>query len=673
MDENIKQEVRRLQQELTEHSHRYHVLDNPTISDGEYDRMLQRLLALEAEYPELSRPDSPTRRVGAPPLEGFESAPHTLRMISLDNAFEDEHIYEFHSRNRKNIEGPAINYTVEPKLDGVAVELRYENGILVQALTRGDGQVGEVITENVRTIRSIPLSLRTDKRPAPELLEVRGEIIIFEKDFQSLNEKRMAKGEEPFANPRNAAAGSLRQLDSRVTASRPLDIFAYGLGAYAGISFATQADILDALKDFGFPVNPEIRYDIDVEGVLDAYRGLMEKRENLPYEIDGMVVKVNRLDLQEALGEKTKSPRWAIAYKFPATQESTIVEDIVVQVGRTGTLTPVAELKPVNIGGVTVSRATLHNEDEIRKKDVRIGDRVFVVRAGDVIPKVVKVVEPEDGDGERSLSFEMPNECPVCGSPVLRIKGEAAIKCVNSTCQAQLKERIRHFVSKKGFDIDGLGKKIVEQLVDEKIILSAADLFLLDVHTLAALDRMGEKSATNLVNAIKESEQVSLPRFIFSLGINHMGENAARILSQNFETLHDVMAVNEKEQLTNIHGIGDVSAQSLVDFFKNETNREIVDKMLDAGVNISNPLFSAETEDSDSPFNGKTVVLTGTLTKMKRAEAKNALLEKGAKVTGSVSAKTDFLVAGEKAGSKLTKAESLGVQVLTEDEFIEMI
>ena len=670
MDENIKQEVRRLQQELTEHSHRYHVLDNPTISDGEYDRMLQRLLALEAEYPELSRPDSPTRRVGAPPLEGFESAPHTLRMISLDNAFEDEHIYEFHSRNRKNIEGPAINYTVEPKLDGVAVELRYENGILVQALTRGDGQVGEVITENVRTIRSIPLSLRTDKRPAPELLEVRGEIIIFEKDFQSLNEKRMAKGEEPFANPRNAAAGSLRQLDSRVTASRPLDIFAYGLGAYAGISFATQADILDALKDFGFPVNPEIRYDIDVEGVLDAYRGLMEKRENLPYEIDGMVVKVNRLDLQEALGEKIKSPRWAIAYKFPATQESTIVRDIVVQVGRTGTLTPVAELEPVGIGGVTVSRATLHNEDEVRKKDIRIGDRVLVVRAGDVIPKVVKAVKSERT--EELPQFEMPTHCPVCDSPVRRIEGETAVKCVNTTCQAQLKERIRHFVSKKGFDVDGLGKKIVEQLVDEKLIHSPADLFSLDVPTVSALDRMAEKSATNLINAIQGARSVSLPRFIFSLGIDHAGENAARLLAQTFETLEELMAASP-ELMAEIHGMGEKSAQSIHNFFNNETNREVIATMLEAGVDVSNPLFSAETEDSDSPFNGKTVVLTGTLTKMKRAEAKNALLEKGAKVTGSVSAKTDFLVAGEKAGSKLTKAESLGVQVLTEDEFIEMI
>ncbi len=671
MDEQIKKDVRALQKELTDHSHRYHVLDDPIISDGEYDRLLKQLVELEQAYPKLSTPDSPTRRVGAPPLSSFESADHTIPMLSLDNAFEDQDIHDFHNRNAKSLEFPSMAYTVEPKLDGVAVELRYESGVLVQALTRGDGRTGEVITDNIRTIGSIPLKLRQGDRPIPELLEVRGEVIIHGADFKKLNQQRLGRGEDAFANPRNAAAGSLRQLDSRITATRPLDIFVYGLGAVKGIEFKTQAEILECLGDFGFPVNPEIECGIDVDGVLNAYQELMEKRESLSYEIDGMVVKVNRLDLQQALGEKIKSPRWAIAYKFPATQEVTTVRNITVQVGRTGVLTPVAELEPVGIGGVMVSRATLHNADEVKKKDIRVGDKVLVMRAGDVIPKVVKSMKSErKGDSE---SFVMPTHCPVCDSEVLRLEGETAVKCVNTTCRAQLKERIRHFVSKKGFDVDGLGKKIVEQLVDEELISSPADLFELEAHTLAVLDRMAEKSANNLVNAIKGAKEVSMPRFIFALGIDHAGENAARLMAQNFESLDDLMEAGP-EQIAAIHGMGEKSANSIFNFFSNQRNRDVIEKMQALGVKVVNTLFiTGEEETSTHAFAGKTMVLTGSLTRMTRAQAKSALLEKGAKVTGSVSAKTDFLVAGEKAGSKLTKAQALGVQVLSEDELIEQL
>ena len=663
------QEARGLQKELTDHSYRYHVLDDPIISDAEYDRKLKRLTLIEEEYPGLSTPDSPTQRVGAPPLEGFESAPHTIPMLSLDNGFEDQDILDFHGRNLKNLGAPKLTYTVEPKLDGVAVELRYEDGILTQAITRGDGRVGEVITRNIRTIGSIPLSLRGNN--PPKILEVRGEVIIASDDFDRLNAKRLAKGEDAFANPRNAAAGSLRQLDSRITATRPLDIFVYGLGQVEGIEFKTQAEVLDGLKAFGFPVNPLIRYGIGIEAVLTAHQELMAQREQLPYEIDGMVIKVDSLDYQRELGEKIKSPRWAIAYKFPATQEVTRVLDIVVQVGRTGTLTPVAELEPVGIGGVVVSRATLHNEDEIRNKDVRIGDRVMVIRSGDVIPKIIKSLHSERTGDEKV--FSMPETCPVCDSPVRRLEDEAAVKCINTSCQAQLKERIRHFVSKKGFDVDGLGKKLVKQLVDCGMVKDFADIFRLDPIALSQLDRMAIKSANNLVKAVQAAKNISLPRLIFALGIDHTGENAARLLSLKFETLDALMDANEI-QLAAIHGLGETTARSITRFFLNDENKRVIEGIRAEGVQVTNDLFkSKDAPAADHAFTGKTFVLTGTLTQLKRVQAKKILESLGAKVTGSVSAKTDFLVAGEKAGSKLTKAQSLGVEVLDEDTFVRLL
>jgi len=651
MDNSLKQEARQLQKELTEHSHRYHVLDNPIISDGEYDRKMARLLEIETRNPELSAADSPTKRVGAPPLDAFESAAHSIPMLSLDNAFEDADVLAFHARNIKNLEFEKIYYTAEPKLDGLAVELTYENGILIRA------------------IKSIPLRLKANKEPLPALLEVRGEVIIIHADFERLNQTRLAKGEAVFANPRNAAAGSLRQLDSRVTATRPLTIFVYGVGKVRGLAFKTQAEMLAALKAFGFPVNEHIQTHISIQEVLRFYNRLAEIRSDLDYEIDGMVIKVDRMDMQQALGEKIKSPRWAIAYKFPAMQETTTILDIIVQVGRTGTLTPVALLEPTNVGGVIVSRATLHNADEIKRKDIRIGDKALVMRAGDVIPKVVKVIESARKGDERS--FEMPDTCPVCNSPVRRLADETAIKCINVACRAQLTERIKHFVSKKGFDMDGVGKKSVDQLVNEGLIASFADLFTLDKKRLAALDRQAEKSVSNMLKAIEASKQISFPRFLFALGIDHTGENAARLLAGQFETLETLMAA-DKETLENIHGMGEKTAISVIQFFSNPENKQILAQIQAAGVEIQNDLFARETP-ADHPLSGKTLVLTGTLETLKRAEAKRRLQELGAKVTSSVSARTDFLVAGRDAGSKLKKAEALGVTVLDEAELSMLI
>jgi DNA ligase (NAD+) len=664
MDPSLKEEATQLQKELTEHSQRYHVLDDPVISDGEYDRMMARLIQIETQNPALCAADSPTKRVGAPPLDAFESAAHSIPMLSLDNAFEDADVLAFHSRNVKNLEFEKIFYTAEPKLDGLAVELTYENGILTRATTRGDGINGEVITENVRTVKSIPLRLNAPKDEVPALLEVRGEVIIMHKDFERLNQTRLAKGEAVFANPRNAAAGSLRQLDSRVTATRPLTIFVYGVGKVTGLTFETQARMLAALKEFGFPVNEHIQTHITIQEVLRFYNRLSEIRANLDYEIDGMVIKVDRMDMQQALGEKIKSPRWAIAYKFAAMQETTTILDIIVQVGRTGTLTPVALLEPTNVGGVVVARATLHNADEIKRKDIRIGDRVLIMRAGDVIPKVVKVITSARKGTEQV--FEMPGTCPVCNSPVRRLADEAAIKCINVACRAQLTERIKHFVSKKGFDMDGLGKKLVDQLVNEGLIASFADLFTLDRERLAALDRQAEKSVSNMLKAIEGSKQISFPRFLFALGIDHTGENAARLLAGQFETLETLMAA-DKTILEDIHGMGEKTAASVIRFFANQENKRIIQQILDAGVQIQNDLFARQTP-ADHPLSGKTLVLTGTLETLKRSEAKRRLEELGAKVTSSVSARTDFLVAGRDAGSKLEKATNLGVTVLDETE-----
>ena len=672
MNEEIRKEALSLQRELTEHSYRYHVLDDPVISDTEYDGMLKRLIEIEEEYPELSTPDSPTKKIGAPPLDSFEKAVHSIPMLSLDNAFNDQDVFEFHKRLLRLIgQEASIIYIAEPKLDGVAVELRYENGILVRAATRGDGVTGEVITQNVRTIGSVPLRLKEDRLKAPELLEVRGEVIIKKFDFEKLNKTRLDNQESIFANPRNAAAGSLRQLDSKVTAKRPLYIFVYGTGLVQGLEFKSHSMMLEILKDFGFPVNPNIRAGLAIAEVLSAYKDLEAHREELPYEIDGMVIKVDDMELQRQLGEKIKSPRWAIAYKFLAMQNTTTIKDIVVQVGRTGVLTPVAILESVNIGGVMVSRATLHNEDEIRRKDIRIGDKALVMRAGDVIPKIVRIFEDERKGTE--IPFEMPLQCPVCHSRIEKFKQDRSYinKCLNSSCQAQLKERIRHFVSKKAFDIEGLGRKIMDQLVDEGMIRSFFDVFTLEKEKLFRLERQAEKSATNLTEAIEKSKNITLPRFLYALGIEHTGENSAKLISQRFSSLSDIMAASTAD-FESIHGIGPETASAVYSFFFNEENKTIIRQLLNSGVEITKDEFRP-IKTQDNPFHQKRVVLTGTLTSMARSEAERLLGKSGAVVTSSVSSKTDFLIAGEDAGSKLDKAKKAGVRILDENEFLAML
>ncbi len=667
MNYKIKNEVLKLQKALTEHSYNYHVIDDPRISDIEYDMMLKRLIEIEEKYPEYSSPDSPTKRIGAPPLDSFEQADHSVPMLSLDNAFNDNDILNFHQRAVKKLNIENLLYTIEPKLDGVAVELKYENGILVQATTRGDGFTGEVITKNIRTIKSIPLKLNEDKIKTPLLLEVRGEVIIKHSDFERLNKTRLKNQDNIFANPRNAAAGSLRQLDSKITATRPLDIFVYGIGLVQGVSFLTQAQMLEGLKSFGFPVNSNIKSGLNIQYVLKSYKELEKLRENLAYEIDGMVVKVDDIVLQKQLGEKIKSPRWAIAYKFPAIEKTTIIDDIKVQVGRTGVLTPVAVLKPVNIAGVMVSRATLHNEDEIKRKDIRIGDTALVVRAGDVIPKIVKIIE-SDRDGTQ-IPFQMPVKCPVCNSAIEKIT--STNKCVNASCLAQLKQRLKHFVSKKAFDIEGFGKKIVDQLVDVGMLKSFADIFLLEKDKLANLERMGEKSADNLIESIKKTKNISLKRFIYALGIDHTGENAANLISKTYSSLENIMNTSH-EALEEIHGIGLETALAVSNFFNHLENRKMIRGIEIQGVVITNSQQS-DIKPTDNPFYDKRIVLTGTLKTMTRMHAKKQLENFGAKITSAISLKTDFLITGEKPGSKLRKAKNNGIKIFSETDFNEAI
>jgi DNA ligase (NAD+) len=655
----IEQRAETLRQALHYHNHRYYVMDDPEISDAEYDRMMQELIALEEAHPGLESPESPTRRVGAPPLSDFDTVPHSLPMLSLDNAFSDGDIADFDKRIKKRLEADEpIHYTAEPKLDGLAVELVYQKGRLSVASTRGDGTTGELITDNVRTIRSVPLVLSAPEDALPDLLEVRGEVFISLEGFKKLNQKRLEMEDPVFANPRNAAAGSLRQLDSRVTAGRPLEIFVYGLGAVSGEAPSSHWKMLKWLKALGLRVNPLTRPRLTVSQVIEFYHELVQMRHQLPYDIDGMVVKVDDRDLQKRLGEKSKSPRWAIAYKFKAVQETTRILGIDIQVGRTGALTPVARLKPVNVGGATVSNATLHNEDEISRKDIRIGDTVVIQRAGDVIPEVVKVIKSKRTGEEKT--FQMPGYCPVCGADVERAPKEAATRCINMNCKAQIKGRIRHFAAKKAFDIDGMGIKLVEQLVDRRIIRSYADIFSLDMPTLEALERMGTKSAANLIRAIRKSRRISLPRFIYALGIRHAGENVAKLLADRFKQL-DMISSASKEEMKAVDGIGPEIAESIRHFFDQDENIRTIHEMIARGVEI----YTDQTF-GEKKLDGKKFVLTGTLEKMTRSEAKQIIEAAGGKVTGSVSKKTDYLIAGKNAGSKLTKAQELGVSVVDE-------
>ncbi|UCH23765.1 MAG: NAD-dependent DNA ligase LigA [Deltaproteobacteria bacterium] len=663
----IVSRVEALRRSLHRHNYRYYVLDDPEISDAEYDQLLRELMALEKAWPELASPDSPSVRVGAPPLSKFETTTHTIPMLSLDNGFSDSEIVDFDRRIKRFLKlEEKILYTAEPKFDGLAVELVYQEGRLVMASTRGDGITGEVITDNVRTIKAVPLILQNFKNQhIPPLLEVRGEVFMGHEGFRHLNAERLQQDLPPFANPRNAAAGSLRQLDSAITAQRPLEIFFYGVGRAIDLDSISHWETLQQLKRLGFRINPYIRAKIDIQQVLSYYKQLREKRLQLPYEIDGMVVKVDDLPLQNRLGSTSRSPRWAIAYKFQALQSTTEILNIEVQVGRTGTLTPVACLKPVKVSGVTVGRATLHNQDEIRKKDIRIGDTVLVQRAGDVIPEVVKVIETKRSG--REIVFEMPQSCPVCGSTVVREMGEAATRCINANCPAQVKERIKHFASKGAFDIDGLGDKLVDQMVDKGLLTSYADIFTLDQKKLEELERMGPLSAKNLMTAVEQSKQIHFSRFLFALGIRHVGEHVAKVLADNFGNLSSLSRAS-RQDLEAIDGIGPAVAESVESFLAQIENQKTLDRLLNSGIQIQQA-----TERRAQTLKEKTFVLSGTLESMTRRQAKEVIEMAGGRVSSTVSRNTDYLVAGESAGSKLQRAKDLGIAIIDEEAFKKLL
>lgn len=657
--------IQALRQEIREHDHRYYVLDDPAISDAEYDRLFRELQALEAAHPEWVTPDSPTQRVGAAPSERFAKVTHRQQMMSLGNAFELEEVEAFEARIRRHLEldeATPITYVCEPKLDGLAVEVTYEDGHLVTAATRGDGTVGEDVTANVRTIGSVPLTLLGDN---PGILQARGEAIFLLEKFEALNARLEAAGEKTYVNPRNAAAGSLRQLDPAVTAERPLDVLFYDTGE-AKLEADTQWQKREALAAVGLRPTPEAERVEGVEGVRRVYARLLGQRHELPFEMDGMVIKVDDLGLQRRLGRVSRSPRWAIAWKFPPEETRTTVEDIEVQVGRTGAVTPVARLEPVFVGGVQVSNATLHNADEIARKDVRVGDTVVVRRAGDVIPEVVRVVAEARPDGSSPWTF--PTECPVCGSHILREEGEAVARCTGASCPAQMKSRIAHFASRKAMDVEGLGGKTVEQLVDRGLVKDFADLYGLDTETLAALERMAEKSAENLVAGLSASKDTSLRRFLFALGIRHVGEHVAGVLARHFQAPGELYDADE-ESLVALRDIGPEVARAVVDFFSQPANREVVDRLLAAGVKPT-PEVVAE---HDGIFQDKVVVFTGGLETMSRDEAKLEVERRGGRATGSVSKKTDLVVAGPGAGSKREKAERLGIEVIDEAAFLTLI
>ncbi|MGX2953834.1 NAD-dependent DNA ligase LigA [Shewanella sp. JL219SE-S6] len=663
----IENEIDQLISTINEHNIRYYVDDNPSIPDAEYDRLMQRLKTLEAEHPELQRSDSPSLRVGGLALAKFEQVTHLKPMLSLDNAFSEEDFAAFHKRVTDRV--GEFSYCCEPKLDGLAVSILYRDGVLERAATRGDGAVGEDITENVRTIRAVPLKLRGDDYPP--LLEVRGEVFMPKAAFEALNERNRVKGDKLFVNPRNAAAGSLRQLDSKITASRALAFYAYALGVVEPESFPladTHLGQLQQLKTWGLPVSSEIRLAKDLSEVDDYYRDIMARRSALAYEIDGVVFKVNSIEAQQTLGFVSRAPRWAIAYKFPAQEEMTLLEGVDFQVGRTGAVTPVARLKPVFVGGVTVSNATLHNADEIARLGVKVGDTVIIRRAGDVIPQVVAVVPEKRPEDAKEISF--PEQCPVCGSQVERLEGEAVARCSGGLfCEAQRKEAIKHFASRKALDIDGMGDKIVEQLIDKELVESPADLFSLTASALTMLERMGLKSATNLVQAIEAAKQTTLAKFLYALGIREVGESTAANLARHFKEL-DALKQASVEQLIEVEDVGAIVAQHVAHFFAQPHNLEVIDKLLVAGVTW--PAIEAPSED-EQPLKGQTWVLTGTLSQMSRTDAKAQLEALGAKVSGSVSKKTDCVVAGEAAGSKLTKANELGVKVLDEAGLLALL
>ena len=664
--EDAKKRIEELRKEIRHHDYLYYVLNKPEISDAQYDKLMQELRELEEMYPDLITPDSPTQRVGAPPAEEFKTVKHTKPMLSLDTVLNEEEMRRFDDRVRRELGVEKVEYVVEPKLDGLSVEVIYENGVLTRGSTRGDGINGEDVTENIKTIRSIPLRLREKELKAPARLAVRGEVIMHIKDFEELNKKLIEKGEEPLANPRNAAAGSLRRLDPRETAERPLDAFFYEIMLLEGDTVKTQWDALQKIKAWGLKVNPHVRKCDGIGDVVRYHVEMGEKRDNLDYEIDGVVVKVNNIEYQDRLGVKARSPRWAVAYKFPPRLEKTQIMDIVVQVGRTGILTPVALLRPVDVSGVTVSRATLHNQDYVDQMDVRIGDFVRIGRAGDVIPEVVEVLKEERTGKEKK--FHIPEKCPVCGSKVVR-EG-AYYRCTGGlSCIAQLKRSIQHFASKGAMDIEGLGGKIVDLLVDNGLVRRISDLYNIRKEDLLKLPRFAEKSADNLIKAIEKSKEQPLPRFIYALGIPNVGEHIARVLAENFKSIENLKKARE-ENLLRIYEIGPEIAESVVSFFSEKRNLEELDRLARAGVKA---LTEVMEEKKPGILEGKTFVFTGELDSFTREEAKRIVEELGGRAASSVSRKTDYVVVGKNPGSKYEKAKQLGVKIISEDEFKKLI
>ncbi|MFO1394436.1 MAG: NAD-dependent DNA ligase LigA [Steroidobacteraceae bacterium] len=664
---DVARRISELRAQIEHHDYRYYVLDDPEISDARYDALMRELREIEAKHPELATPDSPTQRVGGAPLHGFAEVRHSLPMLSLDNAFSEEDVTEFDRRVRERLDVASVDYSAEPKLDGLAISVRYERGLFVQAATRGDGTKGEDVTANVRTIGSLPLRLR---KGAPKLLEARGEVFMTRRSFERLNQHAAESGEKTFANPRNAAAGSLRQLDPRVTADRALDVCFYGLGATEGwTSPRRHGEVLAALRELGLRTSPEAEVVAGVEGCLAYYERMGKRRDRLAYDIDGVVYKVDRLDWQKDLGFVARAPRWAVAHKFPAQEETTTVRGVDFQVGRTGALTPVARLDPVFVGGVTVSNVTLHNMDDLERKDVRIGDTVVVRRAGDVIPEVVRVVVDRRPAGARRV--RLPSHCPVCGSHVTRAEGEAVARCSGGlVCPAQRREAVLHFASRRAMDIEGLGDKLVEQLVESGRVKTPADLYTLTAGELAALERMGEKSAANLVEALERSKHTALARFLFALGIRDVGEATALALEEHFGSL-DALQDASIDEIQQVRDVGPVVARHVRDFFDEAHNRKVIREL--RGLGVAWPEGEGTGRVSGGPLQGQTVVITGALGSMTRDDARAAARAAGATVTDSVSRKTTLLVTGEDPGSKLRKARDLGVRIVDEAEFLRLL
>ena len=663
---NKKDSISELRKQINNHNYQYYILDNPIISDYEYDNLMRKLQDLEKKYPDLITQDSPTQRVGASPLDAFDSVDHSIPMLSLENAMNSEELFQYYERTKRGLQTDLdIDFIAEPKLDGIGVELVYENGLFTYGLTRGDGIKGENITQNLKTIKAIPLSIRTERFSAPELLEVRGEVFMEKDKFKTFNDNRL-KNELPiFANPRNAAAGSLRQLDSSITASRPLSIYCYEPGKINGRNFENHIDFLSTLTDWGFPVNREIKLVKNLEGIISYHKKLEEKRSALPYEIDGTVFKVNNIKQREILGLRSRSPRWAIAGKFKAEQVTSVVVDIIASIGRTGAVTPVAKLKPVSVGGVIVTNATLHNQDEIDRKDVRIGDTVLVQRAGDVIPEVVKIIANKRPGG--TTKYILPSECPVCGKEVKRPKDESVARCNNLLCPAQTKGRIKHFISKGGLDIEGFGDKLVDQLVDKSLLKTFDDVFKLNFGDLESLDRMAEKSAQNVLSAINNSKKTTFSKFVYALGIRNVGAHLSKVLEEKFESDIGKFQKASIEELEEINEVGPIVAEAIVNFWSSETNLNMVNECFKCGVSF----YQKKLESQN--LSGLSFVFTGTLKTIKRSEAKNYVESHGGHLSSSVSKNTDFLVAGDSSGSKLKKAQDLNIKIIDERKFLEMV